>query len=103
MRAHNEVFVHKDNSSAMDIVAAVTAEPKWTRYKGKPFEEALMYPHDVIGRWQNTPMLTEQLSAHYKVLVHDLLLIESGQVELPSYADDSLLKLIENGITYSDE
>ncbi|XP_076912050.1 transcription factor SRM1-like [Bidens hawaiensis] len=66
----------------------------WSRYENKVFEEALvMYPDDVIGRWQKiagaVPGKTpEQVRAHYEVLVHDLVQIDSGRVELPSYVDD---------------
>ncbi|XP_076955089.1 transcription factor SRM1-like [Bidens hawaiensis] len=66
----------------------------WSRYEDKLFEEALvMYPDDVIGRWQKiagaVPGKTpEQVRAHYEVLVHDLVQIDLGRVELPSYVDD---------------
>ncbi|XP_071710524.1 transcription factor SRM1-like [Rutidosis leptorrhynchoides] len=74
---------------------AIAAESTWTRYEDKLFEEALvLYPDDVIGRWQKiadaVPGKTvDQVRAHYDVLVHDLLQIDSGQVELPSYSDDA--------------
>lgn len=85
---------HQDTDWAIDAAAAVAAESTWTRYEDKLFEDALvMFPDDVIGRWQKiadaVPGKTaEQVRAHYEVLVHDLLQIDSGQVELPSYADD---------------
>ncbi|KAI3783665.1 hypothetical protein L1987_42751 [Smallanthus sonchifolius] len=84
----------QDTDWPIDAAAAVAAESTWTRYEDKQFEEALvMYPDDLIGRWQKiadaVPGKTaEQVRAHYEVLVHDLLQIDSGQVELPSYADD---------------
>ncbi|KAI7733417.1 hypothetical protein M8C21_005166, partial [Ambrosia artemisiifolia] len=77
-----------------DWSTAVAAESTWTRYEDKMFEEALvMYPDDVIGRWQliaeAVPGKTaEEVRAHYEVLVHDLFQIDSGHVELPSYVDD---------------
>lgn len=85
---------HRDTDWPIDAAAAVAAESTWTRYEDKLFEDALvMYPDDVVGRWQKiadaVPGKTaEQVRAHYEVLVHDLLQIDSGQVELPSYADD---------------
>ena len=85
---------HQDTDWAIDAAAAVAAESTWTRYEDKLFEDALvMFPDDVIGRWQKiaeaVPNKTaEQVRAHYEVLVHDLLQIDSGQVELPSYTDD---------------
>lgn len=82
---------HQDTDWPIDAIAA---ESSWTRYEDKLFEDALvMYPDDVIGRWEKiadaVPGKTaDQVRAHYEVLVHDLLQIDSGQVELPSYADD---------------
>lgn len=70
------------------------AESTWTRHEDKLFEDALvLYPDDVIGRWQKIAEMVpgktaEEVRAHYEVLVHDLLQIDSGQVELPSYVDD---------------
>nr|GEY00702.1 transcription factor DIVARICATA-like [Tanacetum cinerariifolium] len=71
-------------------------ESTWSRYEDKLFEDALvMFPEDVIGRWQkiaaSVPGKTpEEVRSHYEVLVHDLVLIDSGRVELPSYADDEM-------------
>ncbi|KAK1431403.1 hypothetical protein QVD17_07862 [Tagetes erecta] len=82
---------HQDTDWSIDAIAG---ESSWTRYEDKLFEDALvMYPDDVINRWQkiadSVPGKTaDQVRAHYEVLVHDLLQIDSGQVELPSYADD---------------
>ncbi|KAK9054205.1 hypothetical protein SSX86_025283 [Deinandra increscens subsp. villosa] len=45
---------HPDTDWPIDAAAAAAAaELTWTRYEDKLFEEALlMYPDDVIGRWQ---------------------------------------------------
>ncbi|KAL8253407.1 hypothetical protein R6Q59_037100 [Mikania micrantha] len=82
---------HQDTDWSIDSAAA---EPSWTRNEDKLFEEALlMYPDDVIGRWQKIADAVpgkspEQVRAHYEVLVHDCYQIDSGHVELPSYSDD---------------
>ncbi|KAK4546987.1 hypothetical protein RGQ29_017488 [Quercus rubra] len=67
----------------------------WNRSEDKIFEQALvMVPEDVPDRWQR---IAEQIPGksprdvkeHYDDLVHDVLEIDSGRVELPSYADDN--------------
>lgn len=66
----------------------------WTKFEDKMFEQALvMYPDDVPDRWQkiakSLPGKTpEDVRVHYEALVHDVLEIDSGRVELPSYIDD---------------
>ncbi|KAK9074193.1 hypothetical protein SSX86_006790 [Deinandra increscens subsp. villosa] len=58
--------------------AAAAAELTWTRYEDKLFEEALlMYPNDVIDRWQKIVDAVPGKTADQ---------IDSGHVELPSYA-----------------
>ncbi|OIT22706.1 PREDICTED: transcription factor DIVARICATA-like [Nicotiana attenuata] len=67
---------------------------KWTREEDKLFEHALvLYPENIADRWQliadHVPGKTiEDIIAHYDDLVHDLLEIDSGRIELPTYTDD---------------
>ncbi|XP_038680153.1 transcription factor DIVARICATA [Tripterygium wilfordii] len=68
---------------------------QWTRFEDKLFEQALvMYPEELPDRWQkiaaHVPGKTcQEVMEHYEDLVHDVLQIDSGNVDLPSYADDS--------------
>ncbi|XP_009617435.1 transcription factor SRM1-like [Nicotiana tabacum] len=63
----------------------------WTRYEDKLFEEALvMYPEGVVNRWQKIAIHVpgkspEDVMAHYDALVHDVFVIDSGRVDIPSY------------------
>jgi SHAQKYF class myb-like DNA-binding protein len=78
--------------------AATTRWPshptQWTREDDKLFERALLIvPEDLPNRWEN---IAEQVPGksvvevrdHYEDLVHDVLEIDSGRVEVPSYPDD---------------
>jgi len=84
-------------------------ESTWSRYEDKLFEDALvMFPEDVIGRWQkiaaSVPGKTaEEVRNHYELLVHDLVLIDSGRVELPSYADDGVGENDEMYVSWDNE
>ncbi|KAK6929049.1 SANT/Myb domain [Dillenia turbinata] len=66
----------------------------WTRKEDKIFEEALvMVPEDVQNRWEVIAEYLPGKSAaevreHYEKLVHDILEIDAGRVELPSYTDE---------------
>ncbi|KAK6926558.1 SANT/Myb domain [Dillenia turbinata] len=71
----------------------VTESP-WTRVQDKLFEQALvLFPTDTPDCWENiasrvpgkSPLEVRQ---HYCDLVHDVFEIDSGRVELPSYADE---------------
>ncbi|KAK6933566.1 SANT/Myb domain [Dillenia turbinata] len=66
----------------------------WTRKDDKIFEEALvMVPAELQNRWEVIAEYLPGKSAaevreHYEKLVHDVLEIDAGRVELPAYADD---------------
>ncbi|MCI40350.1 transcription factor DIVARICATA-like, partial [Trifolium medium] len=71
-----------------------TQPTQWTREDDKLFERALlMVPEDLPNRWEK---IAEQVPGksvaevrdHYEDLVHDVLEIELGRVEVPSYPDD---------------
>lgn len=69
---------------------------QWTRYHDKLFERALLaVPEDLPDRWEKIAEQVPGKSAaevreHYEALVHDVFEIDSGRVEVPSYADDSV-------------
>ncbi|GAV67168.1 Myb_DNA-binding domain-containing protein [Cephalotus follicularis] len=71
-------------------------ETKWTRFEDKLFEQALvMFPEDLPDRWQKIAervagKSVTEVRDHYGALVHDVLEIDSGRVEIPAYADDSV-------------
>ena len=68
---------------------------QWTRSEDKLFEEALVVvPADLPDRWQRVAdlvpgKLPREVKDHYEALVYDVLEIDSGRVELPSYSDES--------------
>ncbi|KAF9598627.1 hypothetical protein IFM89_028296 [Coptis chinensis] len=68
----------------------------WSREQDKLFEQALViFPEETGNRWQRiadaVPGKTAwEVKQHYEELVHDVSEIDSGRVELPCYADDSL-------------
>lgn len=76
---------------------------EWNRYDDKLFEKALvMFPEDMPNRWQKiaeqVPGKTvEDVRVHYDALLHDVLEIDSGRVELPKYPDDGFLGFEETG------
>ncbi|KAL8166725.1 hypothetical protein V2J09_008224 [Rumex salicifolius] len=70
-------------------------ELTWTRADDKLFEAALVKfdNEEDPGRWMKVAgevpgKSPEDIRVHYEALVRDVMLIESGQVELPGYADD---------------
>ncbi|KAK9911639.1 hypothetical protein M0R45_035535 [Rubus argutus] len=68
---------------------------RWTRSEDKLFEQALVsFSEDLPDRWERIAEMVpgrspEEVLEHYEALVHDVLEIDSGRVELPSYVDDS--------------
>ncbi|GAB4855175.1 hypothetical protein Ancab_023802 [Ancistrocladus abbreviatus] len=68
---------------------------KWTRVEDKLFEEALvLFREEDPYRWtkiaeQIPGKSPEEVEEHYSVLVDDVLEIDSGRIELPSYSDES--------------
>ncbi|KAI4351334.1 hypothetical protein L6164_005709 [Bauhinia variegata] len=71
-----------------------TQSTQWTRYHDKLFEQALLVvPENSPDRWEKiaeqvpgkSPM---EIRDHYEALVHDVSEIDSGRIEVPSYADD---------------
>ncbi|GFZ14622.1 duplicated homeodomain-like superfamily protein [Actinidia rufa] len=69
----------------------------WTRFEDKVFEHALLvFPEEMADRWEKIAdrlpgKSAVEVRAHYEALVHDVLEIDSGRVELPSYSDESAL------------
>lgn len=63
----------------------------WSVEDNKAFEKALaVYDKDTRDRWYNiakavTGKTPEQVKTHYQLLLHDIHLIESGQVPFPLY------------------
>ncbi|GAB2211877.1 hypothetical protein Droror1_Dr00025216 [Drosera rotundifolia] len=69
--------------------------PRWTRKEDKVFEEALVHFDDEDPqRWSKIASLIPGKSAsdardHYEALVHDVMEIDSGRVEIPNYSDET--------------
>ncbi|KAK2405401.1 transcription factor SRM1 [Trifolium repens] len=84
----------------MATAAAATMQwpTQWTREDVKIFERALvMVPEDLPNRWEKIAEQVPGKSAaevrdHYEDLVHEILEIESGRVEVPDYPDDLVEK-----------
>ena len=72
-----------------------TQSTQWTRAHDKLFEEALLkVPEDSPNRWEmiaeRVPgMSPTDVKAHYESLVHNVMEIDSGRIEVPSYGEDS--------------
>lgn len=70
---------------------------QWNRHDDKLFEKALVnFPEDMPNRWhkiaeQVPGKSVEDVRVHYDALLHDVLQIDSGRVELPKYPDDGFL------------
>ncbi|CAK9163960.1 unnamed protein product [Ilex paraguariensis] len=86
------------------IGSSTQSQPStWTRVEDKLFEQALvMYPEEIADRWQKIAervpgKSAEDVMAHYEALVHDVLEIDSGRIELPSYSDDCFEWETESG------
>ncbi|XP_048230791.1 transcription factor RADIALIS-like [Ricinus communis] len=65
---------------------------KWSREENKIFE--MNYEHLMKEEWERVALLlpnktVDDIKLHYKYLLEDIELIESGLVPLPSYADDN--------------
>ena len=85
----------------MAATAAATRWPtqvaptEWTREQDKMFERALLFvPEELPDRWDKIAEQVPGKSAaevrdRYEALVRDVYDIDSGLVEVPSYADDS--------------
>ncbi|PSR92951.1 Transcription factor DIVARICATA like [Actinidia chinensis var. chinensis] len=69
----------------------------WTRFEDKVFEHALVvFPEEMADRWEKIAdrlpgKSAVEVRAHFEALVDDVLEIDSGRVELPSYSDESAL------------
>ncbi|GKA88470.1 transcription factor DIVARICATA-like protein [Tanacetum coccineum] len=78
----------------LQLQSALMMDDTWTKEDELLFQSALvMVPVDMEGRWEKiaerVPGKTaEDVSAYYEALVCEVIEIESGRVELPSYADD---------------
>lgn len=71
----------------------------WSWLEDKLFERALVvFPEGTPGRWEQIASQVPRKSwsevrQHYEDLVHDVVEIDSGRVELPSYEYDDELGL----------
>jgi hypothetical protein len=97
---------HKTITMATAAATAMQWPTQWTREDVKIFERALvMVPEDLPNRWEK---IAEQVTgksaaevSHYENLVHEILEIQSGRIDVPNYPDD----LVVNGgrgSSYSD-
>lgn len=85
----------QETAPSWSTMTQSTAPPGWTRLEDKLFEQALVrFSEDLPDRWERIAdelpgKSAEEVLEHYETLVHDVLEIDSGRVELPSYAEDS--------------
>jgi hypothetical protein len=63
----------------------------WSRLEDKQFEQALvLFPEETPRRWEKISSYVpgkswREVRKHYEDLVHDVLEIDSGRVEVPVY------------------
>ncbi|KAL8090220.1 transcription factor DIVARICATA-like [Apium graveolens] len=94
---------NKEEDQWVVMSNSARASVEWNRYDDKLFEKALvMFPEDMPNRWQKiaeqVPGKTvEDVRVHYDALLHDVLEIDSGRVELPKYPDDGFLGFEDSG------
>ncbi|XP_050386024.1 transcription factor DIVARICATA [Argentina anserina] len=75
--------------------SSLSEAARWTRAEDKLFEQALVsFSEGLPDRWERIAEMVpgksvEEVLEHYETLLHDVVEIDSGRVELPSYADDS--------------
>ncbi|CAK7331955.1 unnamed protein product [Dovyalis caffra] len=68
----------------------------WSRLEDKQFEKALvLFPEETPNRWEKIASYVpgkswREVRKRYEDLVHDVLEIDSGRVEVPSYYQDEL-------------
>ncbi|GMY15787.1 transcription factor SRM1-like [Fagus crenata] len=81
---------HRHNSNR----STIGDSSSWSRVQDKLFEEAIVvFPEGTQDRWEKiasqvlgkSPL---EVRRHYEDLVHDILEIDSGRIELPRYEDD---------------
>ncbi|XP_057964731.1 transcription factor DIVARICATA-like [Malania oleifera] len=69
------------------------AQSSWTWVENKVFEQGLVqFPDETPDRWNKIAGLLPdkspaEVQQHFEALLHDVNLIESGQIEVPCYAD----------------
>lgn len=86
---------HDRHDNRWMICNSPPVQSTWTRVEDKLFEKALvLFPEDSANRWQKIAdqvpgKSAEDVKVHYDALVQDVLEIDSGRVELPSYPDDN--------------
>ncbi|KAJ4845141.1 hypothetical protein Tsubulata_018402 [Turnera subulata] len=77
-----------DNSSSS------SPSSKWSRLDDQLFERALvLFPEESPDKWEKIARYVpgkswSEVKLHYEDLVHDLVEIDSGRVELPGYGDE---------------
>ncbi|XP_011070193.1 protein RADIALIS-like 4, partial [Sesamum indicum] len=75
---------------SVDSAAAV-----WSRQEDKILEQALVeFPEGIDHWWRRIAEFLpskspDEVRLHYEALLHDIVEIDSGRVELPGYSDES--------------
>ncbi|KAL2236176.1 UNVERIFIED_CONTAM: Protein RADIALIS-like 3, partial [Sesamum indicum] len=75
---------------SVDSAAAV-----WSQQEDKILEQALVeFPEGIDHRWRRIAEFLpgkspDEVRLHYEALLHDIVEIDSGRVELPGYSDES--------------
>ncbi|CAN8257148.1 unnamed protein product [Cochlearia groenlandica] len=75
-----------------NLSTKIMESSQWTRSEDKIFEEALViFPEESLNRWdkiaEQLHKTSKEVKEHYEDLVHDVLEIDSGRVEVPDYMD----------------
>ncbi|KAE8674916.1 Transcription factor DIVARICATA [Hibiscus syriacus] len=86
---------HDDSSNPLLIESPGTTN--WAFFEDKIFERSLVaFPEGTPDRWQMIAALipgrsAEEIKQHFDMLVHDVHEIDAGRVQVPNYADDSVM------------
>ncbi|GMJ10635.1 DIVARICATA2 [Hibiscus trionum] len=85
-----------DNSKPL-LIESAAAGTKWTFVEDKIFEQCLvMFPEGTPDRWQRIAARVpgrsaEEIKQHFDMLLHDVYEIDAGRVQIPDYADGSVM------------
>lgn len=77
------------------VAAATTTH--WTRLEDKVFEQCLvLFPEGTPDRWEKIAAhipgkSAQEVELHFHMLVYDVYEIDAGRIEVPKYADDSVM------------
>ncbi|TYJ18273.1 hypothetical protein E1A91_A09G112700v1 [Gossypium mustelinum] len=85
------------NGDPLFIESVAAATTHWTRVEDKVFEQCLvLFPEGISDRWEKIAeqipgKSAKEVEQHFHMLVYDVYEIDAGRVQVPQYADDSVM------------